>query len=95
MSTNARGKSERMSKSMRPKTESGWMGASKRRGAPPKIEPVVPAKFDSLIRKLGIKPEAAPKHPVALKWIKKYYRSRYVPEKILDAAGIPEHFRAF
>ena len=83
-----------MSKSMRPKTESGWMGARTRRGAP-KVEPVVPAEFDSLIRKLCIKPEGAPKHPVALKWIKKYYRSRYVPEKILDAAGIPEHFRAF
>ena len=77
---------------MRPKRQTGWMGASTRRGAP-KIEPVIPAEFDALVRSLGIPPESAPQNPAALRWIKKHYRNRYVPENVLEIAGI--HFCEF
>ena len=80
---------------VRARSKNGWMKASARRGAPPKVDPIVPTEFELLVKRLGIDNELAATHPISRHWIKVHYRTRYVPEGVLDAAGIPEYLRAF
>jgi len=77
------------------KKYNGWMKAARRRGAPEKDLPIVPTRFDTLLIKLRIGEDVAAYHPIMRHWIRVHYRTCYVPEYILDAAGIPEYLRAF
>jgi len=76
---------------MKPK-RSGWMEQSAWRGRLPKVESIEPAKFDLLLASLGIGEDIAASHPKAIKWVREHYRSRFVPERILDAI-MPNRWR--
>jgi len=41
---------------------------------------------------LGIGEDIAASHPKAIKWVREHYRSRFVPERILDAI-MPNRWR--
>ena len=71
--------------------KSGWRDAQRSRLAgtihAPLILPDRPA-FDEVLSRVGVGPAEAPQHPLVRVWIKHNYRSKYVPESILEALGI-------
>jgi hypothetical protein len=68
--------------------DNGWKTAAARRGAPPKVDPIVPTRFDSLLVSLHLQESTASSHPVMRHWIKMHYRTCFVPEKVLDQLGV-------
>lgn len=54
-----------------------------------------PTRFDDVLRDAGVTHEKAATHPEVRAWVKKWYRSRYVPEPILEELGLdPSRFDA-
>jgi hypothetical protein len=52
--------------------------------------PETPAGFDMLLYRLGITEKEAVRNPVVHSWVRLHYRTKYVPEKVLEAVGVRE-----
>jgi hypothetical protein len=70
------------------KRPSGWQLRSQRK--PLEEEIVCPSGFDLLLEKLGVTEKEAHIDPLVRLWIFENYRTRFVPEKVLDAVGVRE-----
>lgn len=68
----------------------GWKNASARRGRPPKQMPVIPTDWSILLQSLSLEEDGAENDARVRNWIKGHYRTRYVPEKIMDKLGYPQ-----
>jgi hypothetical protein len=70
------------------KLSNGWMNASRRRGRPPVEMPIIPTMWEEYLSSLGLQEECAPNDQRVRTWIRRHYKTRYVPEPILEAVGI-------
>jgi hypothetical protein len=71
--------------------QNGWMAASARlqRGLPAAADPPPePPEFERLLQRAGVKETEAAKNPQVRQWVKSFYRTKFVPEKILDEIGL-------
>ena len=73
---------------------------TKRRGNPNwgkslDISPPMPVSlcgWDLLLYRLNVKEADAASHPAVQAYIRRHYRSRFVPEKVLETCGIESDF---
>ena len=68
---------------------SGWQRRSMNQY--PEV-PEGPSGFDVLLERLRITEKEASRNPDVRRWVHENYRTRYVPEKILDALGVTADF---
>ena len=73
----------------KPHRNNGWMKASALRGRPPAPVVVVPTLWSELLKEFGLSEESAVNDVRVRSWVKAHYRSRYIPENVLDLVGIP------
>ncbi len=70
------------------KRPSGWQLRSQRK--PTDEEPICPSGFDLLLHGLGITEKEAAKNDAVRLWVFANYRTRFVPERVLEAVGVRE-----
>jgi len=72
---------------MKRRSPSGWQLRSQLNQP---VMPETPAGFDMLLYRLGITEKEAVRNPVVHSWVRLHYRTKYVPEKVLEAVGVRE-----
>lgn len=75
--------------------KNGWKEQSRSKNKQLPLIPNEPTRFDLLLKELHVPESTAFMDPVVCAWVRKYYRTCFVPELILDHLRIPENMRAF
>jgi hypothetical protein len=70
------------------KNPSGWQLRSQRK--PLEEDPICPSGFDLLLNGLGITEKEAAQNAAVRLWVFANYRTRFVPERVLEAVGVRE-----
>jgi hypothetical protein len=66
---------------------SGWQLGMLNGGKEP---PIIPARFDVLLKELGVSEKDAGKHPAVHMWVRQHHRNYFVPEKVIRDVGVYE-----
>ena len=47
-----------------------------------------PTEFEALVKKLNLKPAELTKSPELVSWVRRNYRQKYVPERLLEKLSL-------
>jgi hypothetical protein len=50
--------------------------------------PIIPTMWEEYLSSLGLKEEYAPNDTRVRKWVRSHWKTRYIPEPVLEACGL-------